>query len=456
MKIKTGNFLIFFTKILILAALLAVFAVGQRYFYVNPDAERFYFRGYVLILFIYAVGLYITSKVYNGFNYGNAGRQELVFSWMMCLLLANGMLYLILSLIYDALLPVHGIIIITVIQTFIIVPMTLLADKIYFLSHPSHKAIIIYGKRDKLHEYGEKISHHRNKFRIMRTISQDDKTGLLLDSIDEAESVFFLDIDSTKQEWLLEYCYLHNKYIYILPTFSDILLNTANTLWLANIPAFSLKSPKPDVSMQLVKRVIDIAVSLLAIILTSPLMLLISLAIFLYDREAILYKQTRVTVGSKNFTLLKFRSMTIDAESDGVPRLTAKEDDRVTPIGRFLRKTRLDELPQLFNVLAGRMSLVGPRPERPEIAKQYEEQYPNFAFRTKVKAGITGYAQIYGQYNTAPDEKLLLDIMYIESFSILLDFKLLLQTVRVLFMKKSTEGIDDGSITALKQEKKKG
>ena len=454
MKIKTGNFLIFFTKIFILAILLAVFAVGQRYFYVNPEAERYYFRGYVLIMFIYVIGLYITSKVYNGFNYGNAGRQELVFSWVMCLLLVNGMLYLILSLLAEGLLPVHGIIIISVIQTFIIVPLTLVADKIYYLSHPSHKAIIIYGKRDKLHEYGEKISHHRNKFRIMRTISQDDKTGLLLDSIDEAESVFFLDIDSTKQDWLLEYCYLHNKYIYILPTFSDILLNTANTLWLANIPAFSLKSPKPDVSTQLVKRVIDVVVSLIAILIASPVMLLISLAIFLYDREAILYKQTRVTMGGKNFTLLKFRSMATDAESDGVPRLTSKDDDRVTPIGRFIRKSRLDELPQLFNVLAGRMSLVGPRPERPEIAKQYEEQYPNFAFRTKVKAGITGYAQIYGQYNTAPDEKLLLDIMYIESFSILLDFKLLLQTVRVLFMKKSTEGIDGGSTTALKDNKK--
>ena len=140
-----------------------------------------------------------------------------------------------------------------------------------------------------------------------------------------------------------------------------------------------------------------------------------------------------------------------DAEDDGVPRLTAKDDDRITPFGRFIRRTRFDEFPQLFNVLSGSMSIVGPRPERPEIAMQYAEIYPNFTFRTKVKAGITGFAQIYGQYNTAPEDKLFLDIMYIETFSILEDIKLMLQTFRVLFQSSSTEGIGKDSITALRK-----
>ena len=139
-----------------------------------------------------------------------------------------------------------------------------------------------------------------------------------------------------------------------------------------------------------------------------------------------------------------------DAEDDGVPRLTAKDDDRITPIGRFIRKTRLDELPQLFNVLSGSMSLVGPRPERPEIAEQYEKIHPNFAFRTKVKAGITGFAQIYGRYNTAPEDKLFLDIIYIETLSIWQDIKLLLQTFTVIFKSSSTEGISNDSTTALR------
>ena len=451
MNRKSGSILLLLTKLFTLAAILGIFIAGQIYFY---EETRFYNLGNYIILLLYTASVYITGRVYNGFNYGNAGRQELVFSWFMCLLTVNAMQYFILSLLVEYLLPVFGFIAIFATQTVIIVPITVFADKLYFRYHPSHKAIIIYGKREKLHEYGVKISAHRSRFRVMRTISQDDKTGLLLDFINEAESVFFLDVDSSKQEGLLEYCYLHNKFIYILPTFSDILLNTANTLWLANIPAFSLKSPTPEASMQIMKRVMDIVISFIAIILSSPLMLVISIAIFLCDRKAVLYKQTRVTRDGKHFTLYKFRSMTPDAESDGVPRLTAKDDDRITFVGRFIRNTRLDELPQFFNVLSGKMSLVGPRPERPEIAKQYEEQYPNFAFRTRVKAGITGYAQIYGQYNTAPDEKLLLDIMYIEAHSIALDFKLILQTIRVLFMKKSTEGIDDDAITALKKKKR--
>ena len=451
MSIKTGSLLLFITKLFILAAVLGLFVAGQLVFY---EETRLYNLGNYVIILLYAGGLYMTSRVYNVFNYGNAGRQELVFSWLMCLLLVNTMQYFILSLMDEDLLQPTGFMFILLAQAVIIVPLTIIAERLYYTCHPAQKAVVIYGKKEKLHEYGLKISSHRSNFRIMRTISQDDKVGLLLDYINEAESVFFLDMDSTKQEWLLEYCYLHNKYIYILPKFSDVLLNTANTLWLANIPAFSLKNPTPTINTQLAKRLVDILISLIGIIISGPAMIVIGLSIFLYDRKSILYTQTRVTKGGRHFTLFKFRSMTPDAESDGVPRLTSKDDDRITPIGRFIRRTRLDELPQLFNVLSGKMSIVGPRPERPEIAKQYEEEYPNFAFRTKVKAGITGYAQIYGQYNTAPDEKLLLDIMYIESFSIFLDFKLILQTLRVLFLKKSTEGIDDGATTALKSEKK--
>ena len=178
-------------------------------------------------------------------------------------------------------------------------------------------------------------------------------------------------------------------------------------------------------------------------------MLITWAAVTLYDRRSAIYKQVRVTKGGKRFTIYRFRSMRPDAEDDGVPRLTVKGDDRITPVGRFIRSTRIDELPQLFNVLSGSMSLVGPRPERPEIAKQYEEIYPNFAFWTKVKAGITGLAQIYGQYNTEPEEKLFLDVMYIETLSIWQDVKLLLQTVKVIFKSSSTEGVSVDSTTAL-------
>ena len=144
--------------------------------------------------------------------------------------------------------------------------------------------------------------------------------------------------------------------------------------------------------------------------------------------------------------------MIVNAEKDGVARLASENDSRITPIGKLIRKTRVDELPQLINVLKGEMSLVGPRPERPEIAEEYEKIIPEFSYRLKVKAGLTGYAQLYGKYNTTAYDKLKLDLMYIQSYSIILDFKLLIMTFKILFMKESTEGVEADQITAIKKE----
>ena len=146
---------------------------------------------------------------------------------------------------------------------------------------------------------------------------------------------------------------------------------------------------------------------------------------------------------------MKFRSMRIDAEKDGVARLAQKNDKRITPVGRFIRKCRLDELPQLFNILKGDMSFIGPRPERPEIIAQYVEIIPEFVFRMKVKAGLAGFAQVYGKYNTSPYDKLKLDLTYIENYSVWLDLKLMFLTLKVLFMLDSTEGISESQITAM-------
>ena len=281
-------------------------------------------------------------------------------------------------------------------------------------------------------------------------ISQDESTEKLHDLIESSDSVFFLDVDDAKRGKLLEQCFRHDKRAYILPSFAGVLLNSAEISWISDTPMFLPKNAEPDLGTRFVKRCMDIIISLFAIAALSWLMLITLVAIVLYDRHRAIYRQVRITKDGKLFTLYKFRSMRTDAEVDGIPRLTSRDDKRVTPIGRFIRKTRIDELPQFFNVLGGSMSLVGPRPERPEIAKQYETIYPNFSLRTKVKAGITGFAQIHGRYNTAPDEKLLLDIMYIERFSIWQDCRLLLQTIMVLFKPSSTEGVPDDSTTALR------
>jgi len=433
-------------KAILVFAVLAMFFIGQRLFYEQVD---YFFWGYNIITMLYAGSLYLISRIYNGFNFGNVSLQEIILSWALTLIVANIFQYFVLSLLVFNMIPVGGMMIITVAQMAFVIPMTILINKLYYRMNPAHKAIMIYGTKDKLDEYCSIVTMQRNKFKVEHVVSQDEETGRLLDIVDRSESVFFLNVDERKQDWLFEYCYLHNKHAYILPTFSNILINTASTMWLSNTPVFSLKKPEPDMGTQLIKRLIDIIISLLGIVIFGIPMFIVWVIVRLYDKHPAIYKQVRVTKGGRLFTLYKFRSMRPDAEDDGVPRLTSKEDDRITPFGRFIRRTRLDELPQLFNVLSGAMSLVGPRPERPEIAKQYEEIYPNFAFRTKVKAGITGFAQVYGRYNTAPEEKLFLDIMYIETFSILEDIKLILQTVRVVFQGESTEGIEQGSITAM-------
>ena len=202
------------------------------------------------------------------------------------------------------------------------------------------------------------------------------------------------------------------------------------------------------------KRVLDILLVLPVLVIAAPVMLLTAVVIWLYDRGPVLYKQTRVTRHDREFKIYKFRSMVVNAESDGLAKLAKENDDRITPVGRFIRATRIDELPQLFNILKGDMSFVGPRPERPEIIEEYCKEIPEFKFRTRVKAGLTGYAQVYGKYNTTPYDKLKLDLLYISSYSMWTDIKLILMTVKIVLKKEATEGVDDAWITAFKEDDK--
>ena len=202
------------------------------------------------------------------------------------------------------------------------------------------------------------------------------------------------------------------------------------------------------------KRVLDIIVSGLGIIVSSPIMLIIAIAVKAYDGGPVFYLQDRLTYQGKKFRIRKFRSMCVDSEKNGA-RLASKHDSRITPVGHVLRNLHLDELPQLFNVFMGDMSLVGPRPERDVIMQEYEQEIPEFHYRLKVKAGLTGYAQVYGKYNTTPYDKLKLDLFYIENYSFLLDIKLLFMTVKIFFQKEVSEGVDDNQKNALKDSEDK-
>ena len=198
----------------------------------------------------------------------------------------------------------------------------------------------------------------------------------------------------------------------------------------------------------LLKRVFDVLMAALLLVLLSPIMLILALAIKLDSPGTVMFRQVRVTQYGREFRIFKFRTMVSNAQQLGT-QVTVKGDARITRVGRLIRKCRLDELPQLLNILKGDLSIVGPRPERPEIAAQYCKEMPEFALRLQAKAGLTGYAQVYGKYNTTPYDKLQMDLMYIAHPSLVEDLKIMLATVKILFMPESTEGIDEGQTTAM-------
>jgi exopolysaccharide biosynthesis polyprenyl glycosylphosphotransferase len=258
------------------------------------------------------------------------------------------------------------------------------------------------------------------------------------------------DIPTKDRNLLLKYCYGRSIRVYIMPKIPDVLMKGTTEMHIFDTPIYLIREYALTVEQRAMKRLVDLFCSFVLLILTSPFMLIVAICVKVYDGGPVLYKQVRCTAGGKEFRILKFRSMRVDAEKDGVARLAAQKDDRITPVGHVIRACRLDELPQLWNIFKGDMSFIGPRPERPEIIAQYEKEMPEFNFRMKVKAGLAGYAQVYGKYNTTPYDKLKLDLTYIENYSIWLDLKLMLLTLKILFKPESTEGVDATQTTALK------
>ena len=266
------------------------------------------------------------------------------------------------------------------------------------------------------------------------------------------EAVVLADLPAEARNQIMKYCFEKGVRTYVTPKISDILFRGADDIHLFDTPLLLSRNQGLTLGQRFIKRIFDIVVSLAGIVLASPFMLIIAIAIKLYDRGPVLYKQERLTIDNKPFWIYKFRSMKIESEQQGA-RLAAKDDDRITPVGRIIRNIHFDELPQLFNILKGDMSMVGPRPERREIADKYTEIVPEFPFRLKVKAGLTGYAQVYGKYNTTPYDKLKLDITYIENYSFLLDLKIMFLTFKILFQKENTEGVDSEQTNAIKDNR---
>ena len=443
--IKFRKTLLFSFMAMLFAAVFTVFVLGWRMGYSQVD---FYNKGNYLLLLVYGILLFVFMHIYGGFKLGVSRKGELIYSNCIGVLMANILMYLQLSLIAQKLLSLVPIIVATLIQVIVIALGCYVNNKIYFTVHPVRDVVAICSNKKMDLELVRKMSCIQERYKIEAVVSDDMPLEKIKRSIDNYSSVLLCDIDYEVKKQLINYCYKTGTRLYILPDVEDIVVSNAHHTQVFDTPVFLCKNRGLTPEQEIVKRTIDILASGLGLILASPFMLIVAAAIKLEDRGPIFFKQQRVTKGNEPFHVLKFRSMIVDAEKDGVARLATKGDSRITRVGKIIRMTRLDELPQLINILKGEMSLVGPRPERPEIMADYMRDWPEVEYRTKVKAGLTGLAQVKGKYNTTPQDKLLFDLLYIERYSLWLDVKLILMTLKIMFMKESTEGVESGQVTA--------
>lgn len=300
--------------------------------------------------------------------------------------------------------------------------------------------VVIHGDYDNDIEY--KINGIPQKYTVERSIRYDDPNLNLEKLIEGCTSILINDVPASVENKIVKICFEKDKRVYIVPKLADIIIKASDSINVIDTPLYLNRNLGMGFWHRLAKRTIDIIFSGLAFTILSPVFLITAIAIKLQDGGPVFFKQERVTKNGKHFMILKFRSMIVDAEKDGRSHPAGEHDDRITKVGRVIRACRIDELPQLLNILAGDMSIVGPRPERYEHVEKYTRDIPEFKYREKVKGGLTGYAQVYGKYNTTALDKLKLDLTYITNYSLLLDFQIMFETVKILFMKESTEGFD--------------
>lgn len=420
--------------------------------YADKIASPYYARGNYLMIAFYAILYFTYGRIYEAFLISMNPLSEMIYSQGLAALVSNAILYFVIWLLSKHLpnpLPLLGVF---ALQIGLSAAWSAAARRWYFRTWPARRTLIIYDRREDMEQLLEE-PNMRKKFTVVgRMHVEEALAGMPLD-LEGVDTAFLCGLHSHARNILLKEFIAANVAAYITPCVGDVLMQSAHPIHMFHLPVMRAKRCQPDPIYLFIKRAMDLCISALALLITAPILLITALAIKLTDGGPVFYKQCRLTKDGRAFQIYKFRSMRTDAEKDGVARLsTGSADDRVTPVGKIIRMVRIDELPQLLNILKGDMALVGPRPERPEIAAQYCEALPEFALRLQVKAGLTGYAQVHGKYNTSPYDKLQMDLIYIANLGIAQDLRILFATVKILFTSESTEGIEEGKTTAQSKE----
>ncbi len=404
-----------------------------------------------IFLLIYSLVLHLINQTYSAHLLGYNHPTRLVLVEFLAQMITILVIYVASTVLFWKIKTPIPYIILLIVQLCFDFCWAYEATKLYIVLYPLRRGVLVYRNEidkqrlkklwdvpiGKLFEVDHEIRYDGGGFSSIRN------------QLHGFDAVFVAGVDHECENSLIKYCKEEGTIGFLLPHIGNIILRSATHVPSFPLPVLYMGKDTMHPFYRFAKRMFDFVFALIGILCLWPLILIVAAVIHLYDGGPAFYRQTRLTRGGRKFKIWKFRSMRTDAEKDGLVRLsTGENDSRITPIGRIVRKCRLDEIPQLFNILIGDMSFVGPRPERPEIAEQYYDSLPEFRLRLQVKAGLTGYAQVYGKYNTDPYEKLEFDLMYINNMSFLTDLKLILATLPILFISESTEGVDVNNITA--------
>lgn len=430
-----------FAAILLLFYAVLFYTVWRRY-YSSGMHLQYYRRGHYLLLAFYVLFMHVMVQLYGGWKVGYLRRFNLFLSHAISIIIVNTVTYAWIVLLTLHFQQPWALLCVVLLELILSYLWSAVTTHLYQKAYPARDILMIYGDRPE-QLLQKKLSDRQDRFVIRERLSIELGIEELQRRIPDFQGVVLGDLPAQERNDLLKFCYENSIRCYLSPKVSDLILRGAEEQHMFDTPLMMVRGTGLTIESSFIKRCIDIVISALLLLLVSPLMLIVALCIHLEDRGPVFYSQERLSQNRRVFRVYKFRSMKVDAESDGIARLASQNDDRVTRVGAVIRRHRIDELPQLWNVFKGEMSLVGPRPERPEISADYEKKIPEFSYRMKVKAGLTGYAQVYGKYNTTAYDKLKLDLMYINGWSLMLDLEILLKTIQTVLIKENTDGIED-------------
>ena len=434
--------------------LLAIFA-ETWYNKFNTYAERgFENKGNLLMLAIYFMVLWLSFSLWDASKVGYETFINVIASQFFAVVFTNIIMMfqitLLIGNVFYMVIILKEVFFIVLKEFILCVIITGSGTVIYKKLFPPYRVLQINGYHKNYLK--NKVNSRDDKYKICEEISIDASWEILRNKIVEYDAVLLNDIPSKDKNRILKYCFEKSVRVYYTPKISDILVKGSEEINLFDSPLYLCRNVGLSVQETVIKRIMDILISVMGLVITSPILIITAIAIKVYDRGPVFFLQERCTMNGKVFWIYKFRSMIVDAEKDGKSRPASAKDDRITPVGRVIRATRIDELPQLINILKGEMSFVGPRPERVEHMEKYSKEIPEFEYRLRVKGGLTGYAQVYGKYNTSPYDKLKLDLMYIQNYSLLLDIKIILMTIKIIFSKESTEGFTEENIRHIRKD----